>query len=448
MKSVSEGALMPDTTPVPWRARDVALVPQDETRAEAIVELARQLTRRETAQLVQAYSSGAYEIAATYVWTRTMSGLKRQLASLGLDFIGEMLDRTDLRADADVHEVLTDYDAVRLAEQLGMFGSSHARRLRQTLETIAYFADPPDDADEEGMTPEEAVGALRTCVQTVLGHEELSVAVEFAGFRRSLESEVLDDDSPAILAVADAPYFYKRTVLRVMIAGAKTLGGARLENMLANLNIVLPILWPELMDPDKYMLGRAYAELHADGQTTSASGVRSALLKVAGFDFVPESLRSRAFLDAASRVQDAHFGWDNFHNEPAPMRVLASLGSSIPVPAFARCMTAILCVRIGNPYGLSHRAQPDAAQMLRNVTVDRWEYFFNDCLPADDVLLGELLNSTIAGRWCDAFGELPRVGQVKPKRSRMDALLNATTKGDARSVASIARQALAEIEQS
>src|SRR5689334_5279565 len=45
------------------------------------------------------------------------------------------------------------------------------------------------------------------------------------------------------------------------------------------------------------------------------------------FDYVPESLRSRAFIDAANKVIEAHFGWNNFYNEPAPMKALASLRS-------------------------------------------------------------------------------------------------------------------------
>jgi hypothetical protein len=180
------------------------------------------------------------------------------------------------------------------------------------------------------------------------------------------------------------------------------------------------------MDPDRYMVGRTYSELHADGQSKAASGVRSALLKVSGFDYVPENLRSRTILEAALRVQDAHFGWDNFHTEPAPMRALASLGSSIPIPAFARCMTAILCVRIGNPYGVSHAAQPYTNQMLDKVTTERWTYFFDRCLPADDVLLGELQNDAIAARWSRLIDESERVSGVTPSQKGPSDLLKAS----------------------
>jgi hypothetical protein len=190
------------------------------------------------------------------------------------------------------------------------------------------------------------------------------------------------------------------------------------------------------------MVGRAYAELHAEGLAVQANGLRSALLKVSGFDYVPESLRSQAFLEAAAKLQATHFGWDNFHNEPGPMRALAKLGSSIPRPAFHKCMTAIILVRVGNHYGVSHAAQPDAMKMLKAVTVDRWEYFFDGCLPVDSVLLAELVDSSIATRWCEMLDELPRTADIAPNDRRVRRLLDASRDGQVTQVTKRARAAL------
>ena len=193
-------------------------------------------------------------MAACLRWARRSSGRARwpgltHLEALGIDFIAEMLDRSDIRGDAQIHEVLTDYEAVRLAEELGMFGSTLGLRLRQNLELVAHFTHRPADAAEDEMMPEEALGVLRTCVQTVLGQDNLEVAVEFAAFRDRLEQSILEDDAPEIDALASSPYFYQRTVLRILLAGSKSTRGARLENVLANLNTLLPSIWPDLKSP-------------------------------------------------------------------------------------------------------------------------------------------------------------------------------------------------------
>jgi hypothetical protein len=426
---------MPKTEVVRWEANDAVVVPGSAKTASAIASLARQLSERERGQLVQAFDNDLLEMGTTFVWTRTMAGLKNRLAALGVDFIAEMLDRSDIRPSAEVHEVVTDYEAVRLAEELGMFGSTLAMRLRQNLELVAHFANRPADAMDDEMMPEDALGILRTCVQTVLGHEDLEIAVEFADFRRRLETSILDHEAAEIDGLANSAYFFKRTVLRILLAGSKSSRGAQLENVLANLNTLLPAVWPDLMDPDRYMVGRAYAELHAEGQSVPANGLRSALLKVAGFDYVPEGLRSHAFLEAAGKVQQAHFGMNNFYNEPAQMRALAGLGTSIPRPAFHKCLTAIILVRIGNHYGLAWAAQGPAMQMLKDVTADRWEYFFDGCLPVDDVLLTELQDERVADRWCSMIAELPRTDGVKPTHKQIRPLLEASRDGDAKIVA-------------
>jgi hypothetical protein len=425
---------MPSSSPVRWQPRDEVDIPASASTPTAIATLARQLTPRQQEQVVKAFEDGSYELGTNFVWQRTMAGLKNRLGSLGIEFIAELLDRPDIRPHAEAHEVLTDYEAVRLAEELGMFGSTQAMRLRHSLDLVAHFANPPDDATGDEMTREEAMSALRICVQTILGHEELGVAVEFAEFRRRLETTILDDDAPEIDDLVASAYFFRRTVLRMLVASSKTASGAQLENVLANANILIPPIWPSLKDPDRYLVGRAYADVHADGQSTAAAGLRSALLKVAGFDYVPEGLRSRAFLEAAARVQAAHFEWDNFHNEPAPMRAIASLGTSIPLPAFHRCMTAIILVRIGNPYGVSIAAQPSAFRMLKDVTAERWKYFFDDCLPVDDVLLGELRNAKIAGRWCEMVAEFSRLEDVTPTNRASKTLLAVARDNDARGV--------------
>ena len=417
------------TEVVRWQADDATVVPNTATSVTEIAAFAQQLSDRERKQLVQAFDGGLLEMGTSFVWHRAMAGLKSRLEALGVSFIAEMLDRPDIRGDAEIHEVLTDYEAVRLAEELGMFGSTLGLRLRQNLELVAHFTHRPADAAEDEMMPEEALGVLRTCVQTVLGQENLEVAVEFAALRDRLEQSILKDDAPEIGGLAASPYFYQRTVLRVLLAGIKINRGAQLENVLANINTLLPSIWPKLKDPDRYMVGRAYAESHAEGLAVPANGLRSALLKVAGFDYVPESLRSQAFLEAAAKLEAAHFDWDNFHNEPGPMRALAKLGSSIPRPAFHKCMTAIILVRVGNHYGVSNAAQPDAMKMLRDVTVDRWEYFFDQCLPVDAVLLTELFDPPIAERWCEMLDELPRTENATPNNRWVRPFLAVSREG-------------------
>ena len=385
-----------------WKPRTSVLIPVDAQTPEDIASYSKQLTNKELKQVIAAFNSGGYEMGSLFLWQKTMTGLKKQLGSLGMDFIGELLDRSDITGASSPSQVLTDFDAVRLAEELGMFSPTQAMRLRNVLQMVVHFSESPAEDEEDGerqMMPEEAIQCLRTCIQSVLGHEKVEGAIEFAQFRKDLEEKTFSTEDTEIQILLESPYFFQRTTLRVLLALAKTSEGAQLQHTLNNAIIIIPCLWPMLLKPDRWMVGRAYAEVHSEGRKTAAAGLRKALLKVQGFDYVPEDLRFRIFLRAASDLQNTHFSMNNFYNEPSAINNLASLGTIIPPPALSRCITAILCVRLGNNYGRSFAAQPKANELLSKLGNDRWRYYLGECLPADDVILEKLTFPNIIERW-------------------------------------------------
>ena len=72
----------------------------------------------------------------------------------------------------------------------------------------------------------------------------------------------------------------------------KGASGAKLERAAGNINTLLPILWPKLREKDKWQAGETYAVVHASNRMVAAAGLRRALLRVKGFDFVPDTLGS------------------------------------------------------------------------------------------------------------------------------------------------------------
>ncbi|MDA8430856.1 MAG: hypothetical protein M0T70_16500 [Geobacteraceae bacterium] len=140
-------------------------------------------------------------------------------------------------------------------------------------------------------------------------------------------------------------------------------------------------------------------ELSSLGNSPAMSSVKQALLKVKGFDYVHENVRSLTYKKAAQAVIDAHFSFNNFYGEVEPTRQLASLGSTVPSAAFAESMQAYLCVFVGNQYGVSNAAAAIAEQELRKVSRDRWEFYLNRVLSSDENVLYELTNTKPAKRF-------------------------------------------------
>ena len=365
-----------------------------------IAERARGLSQRDIHAITIAFDSQSYEMVSTFVWTRAITALKKQVASLGMEFVGQMLGRPDIDDDSDAATSIGEHDAILLAEELGMITTTEALRLKHSMELVGHFADP-DNANQDQMNQEEAVSILRSCVSSILGNPHIKPPIQFAELRDALESESFSRNDDRVEKICESPYFIQRTVLSVLLSMLKTAAGAQLEHAVGNTNVIVPRIWDSLRKPEKWQVGQTYAEVHSSGKHSAAAGLKNTLAAVKGFDFVPETLRSDTFARAAQKVLEAHFAFNNFYHEAEPIRELATLGTTVPKPAFPICMRALLCVRLGNFYGVANAAQPTAAEMLAALRKEQWEYYLNECLPRDKTILDKLTNEKPALRWID-----------------------------------------------
>ena len=375
-----------------WAPKDAVALPSTATTPSAIIEYASQLSQKDKNQIVSGFNSESYEMTMNFVWTKAMAALKRDLAKVGMRFLGEILGKGDFDENTNPTTALSHSEAIMLAQEFGVVSSTEAMRLRHAFEQISHFVDMEgNDADpEEGMDPAEAVQALKACVKNILGKQKVEVSTQFAEFRSLLERQVFKSDSNEVQNLLISPYFFRKITLEILLNLAHSSKGAQLENALANLNVILPLIWSTLHENEKWRIGTSYSAAYSSGAQVASAGLKSALLKVQGFDFVPENVRSHTFLKAAEKLIEAHEGMNNFYNEPGPLKELRALGTIIPIPAFPVCATAVLCVYLGNPYGLCNAAQSDALAVLGGFTGDRWEYYFNECLPSDARMLNKL----------------------------------------------------------
>lgn len=387
-----------------WKSAELPLLPKKVNAISELVNCGMQLSTKDQNQIIRTFEEGSYEMVSTYIWTKAINSLKNQLSKMGMSFIAEMLDRPDINEHTNLQQAISDFEAIRLAEELGVISGTAAFRLKQAMQTVTHFNQPElEDDPENELTEEEAKAIIRSCIQGVLGYSKIEAAIDFKNFRTELEDITLTEESPYLLKLIQSPYFFHRTTIRILLSLVKSSTGAQLENSLANSNLIIPKIWFNLKHPEKYQVGRSYAELFADGRTKAASGLKQVLLKVKGFDFVPEDLRSTSFIKVANEILSAHEGMNNFYNEPIPTNTLLRMGSVIPIPAFPICMTAILSVKLGNRYGVSNAAQDSADLMLKNITIERWVYFFNECLATNERILYKLTLDNPSSRFIHLF---------------------------------------------
>lgn len=386
-----------------WDAKNGASLPAMLSTPAEIVSYAAVLSEKQQKQIVAAFQIEAYDMAAEYTWKKAITKLKETLDTLGPKFIGEMLGDSSIDEFSSLEEVLTDYSCINLAEQLGVIGKTAALKLKQSNELITHYFSKNSDEEIDNLT---AMQIVKASVQYILSEQDISIALEFSAFRDRLLSEALQSSDPEVIQIIQSPLFYLKTVLAILLSALKNKQGAQLENAGANINIIVPQIWENISETDKWNVGSAYKDVTADGNNVAVSAIKSLLLKVQGFDYVPENLRSSTFKSTANEVIETHFALNNFYNEPKVIKKLINLGKSIPIPAFTECFQAYLVVYIGNQYGVSHSAAALAGEQLKNTAYDKWLYYFNKIISSDIIILDKLQSDKPLSRFVDLVNSI------------------------------------------
>ena len=375
-----------------WKIDSKDVIPANVMDVKTIVPYSNptNLTEQQQNNIIAAFNSHAYDMAAEYVWKKAITNLREHILELGEEFVGELIQRPEVGIKESMESVLTDYNVIVIAEQLGMISHAGALDLRQAFETIQFYFSSQAAKEEAVLDALKVTTIIKSCVANILSQPNMEIAVDFSNFRNRLFDENIPAKDPQLIQLVNSSLFIVRTVTTILASSIKTKDGAVQEHTLNNFKVILPLIWDKISSDDKWRIGALYKDVVSDGDMKSAVMIKSALSLVGGFDFVPENIRSNTFIEIAQKLIDVHYEYDNFYKEPRVIKELASLGTIFPKPAMARCIKALLLVYMGNGYGRSVAAVPIAEEQLNQVSNDDWVDFLENVLPFDEQIIGAL----------------------------------------------------------
>lgn len=391
------------------------------------------LSAREIEKVNRAWESKLYDMAAEYIWNRTIAILKGHIMQYGTDFVAEMLDRSETVTP----ENISNHEVIHLAHNLAFINKAAYIELNQFDEIFTYYwSDLDEDQEKNDLSATKSLDITRACIQYVLRFSKSSTsASSFTSFRDRFKFERINKDDVLLDELKVSSYFYIRTIIRTLLNLSKSIvQGAELENVLSNLVLILTEIWDTIQSEEKYLVGRAYVQASADGKKPLMSALRSVLMQVQGFDYVPENLRSNSYIRVAKNLLTTHYSLNNFYNEPAVAKELMQMGTSIPSPALGACLTSVLACKIGNSYGISTAAQKYLDEILNNISKDRWEYYLNQVLPYNSDILSKISNSGRQfERWLDIINAY-ELNKLSIKNADIEFLLDENNRDNPRKV--------------
>ena len=347
-------------------------------------------------KVMKYYNQGDFATAASQIWLRTISLLRKRVLSLGEEFVADMVESDDIGYVRD----LPAYKVIDLAHELGFIDKGGSLKLLRANELFNYFNN--DEADEyEEMPQDESNIIIKTCIRYVLYNSVDSYGLKFDDFRDKLKSgriTYLFEDDKAMFAMC--PYYYLKTTVRSLLKIFSESDGIEYDNIVANMNIIFPSIWERLKIEERRALADAYTDYGDRNDHVRAKVLRDIMLKVRGFDYVKENIRSRTYISVANKLIDAHFSVNNFYTEPGLIQKLENLGTAIPKLALKECITAVLFVKLGNGYGVSWNAAEIADRILDKLGAGDWETYIDKYMFEERLLVDSICeNRNIRKNW-------------------------------------------------
>lgn len=332
------------------------------------------VTRRENSvylsKFVMAVSVGLIDAALNYLWDETIAQLRTKVVNYDLQyFFGQVTQDSkklkDLKTEDDLAKV-SDNDLLIVSKNIGLISELGYKQLDlvREIRNHASAAHP----NQNDLRPMQLLSYLETCIAEVIAVAPNEFALVVKRLLASIKEIPLNESDLT---------FYKENIsnldLNRINSLAQGLFGIATDSensqmTVSNVLMLWPAVWPRVPEETRNSFGIRLGNFKSGMEHDRAERARELLESVNGLSYIPDSLRAGEIAEAVEALRTAHFGMNNFYNEPAPAKLLLNLVDSAPVPEgvaddYAKVVTKCF---LGNGYGVSGAAVEHYQTMISN----------------------------------------------------------------------------------
>jgi hypothetical protein len=304
---------------------------------------------------------GLFDAALNFLWDETIASLRQKAARIDLEYffssvVTDQNRRSKLQTAEDLVK-LEDWELVRGCQLTGILsdiGFKHLEYIRD-MRNWASAAHP----NQNQLTGLQVVSWLETCIKEVIGKEPSGAAIQIRLLLQNIRLRELTtpDVNPIIANIRNLPLEMDSSLLRTIF------GMYTDPNMAAsaknNIKLIAKAVWERAPDERRYEVGLKYDTFAANADITRRDSAKEFLDIIGGMSYLPKETLARELEEKIQNLLTAHYGMNNFYNEPSHAKILFELVPKTGlIPQAVRGIyvkTIILC-RIGNLYGISWAA--------------------------------------------------------------------------------------------
>lgn len=313
-------------------------------------------------KFISASMMGLFDSALNYLWNETIQNLRKKVVRFDISYfydtaIKDSKKREKFKSEEDLIK-LEDWELVSGCEETGIIthlGYQHLDYIRD-MRNHASAAHP----NHNEITGLQLASWLETCIIEVIAKEPEGAVIEVKKLLKSLREESLsvNDVNPICAAMGELPEELLNSLMRTVF-GMYT--DIKLDaNIRRNINLIAKPIFQLTSEDMRQEIGLKYSSLEINGEVQRKALAYSFLDIVQGFPYLPSDTLSLKLSDALDELLKAHNGWNNFHNETTPAKLVKSFipdSGNIPNSVIKKYVKVLTICKIGNEYGTSNSAE-------------------------------------------------------------------------------------------
>lgn len=370
-----------------------------------VVERLNEVQKQEAmyiSKFIVACGAGLFDAAINFLWNETVVNLRNKVVRFDMDYflstvVTDLKRRKTFKNEEDLAK-LDDWELVKGCKDTGIIthiGFKHLDYIRDMRNHAS--AAHPNHNDLDGL---QISSYLQTCIKEVLAKDPEGPVLEIKRLLYNIRNENLHpEDIPPIEAnIKLLPYDLADSLIR-------TFFGMYIDpdieiHIRNNIKQLAKCGWRNCSKQVKKEIGLRYGVFSANAELVRKKLSHEFLSLVEGLSYLSEdqiALEINSLLDS---LFTAHFGWDNFYNEPTHIRMIAKyIPESGEIPnniAYKYVKTIIIC-RLGNSYGVSRDAKPYYDELIQKFGELHYKYFVE--LLEDTDIISKLQNTLCAHQY-------------------------------------------------
>ena len=344
---------------------------------ETIQELSQQ-SKKEAIYLSKFVASsaiGLYDAALNYIWNEVVVSLRAKANIYGLDLFFDAAIGGEVRETYSTFEDLSsikDNTLIDTCRKLELISDI----LHQKLKHILYMRNNIGASHPNGETIRtlELLGWLETCVKDVIDDKPSEAAIFVSQLIVNLKNDNLNLDETRLDQIRENLNKQHSRIsgnLLITLFSIFTKKNTSPE-VRGNILKLAPVVWEISPEGNRYEIGFKLDQFSLNLDEEMLALGNSFIEKCNGNNYKSEGTRCREVNDLLNRLIDAHYGWDNFHNEVPIIRQIKKyiLEESDILPNIEdKLIKTILICRIGNGNWYCNGVSPDAKPIYNSIIV-------------------------------------------------------------------------------